>query len=109
MIFVFRGFADKDKQAFRQHYSQLADIRALLPTGVPLMALTATATLQTRNDVMKNLAMTQVHVVQESPNRPNIKLSTVQCAKKDYEGIFSWLIDEVNGGLIDSLIDRRID
>ena len=94
-LFLIRGFAAKDKQAFRRHYAQLADVRAMLPANVPLMALTATATKETRKSVINNLAMYNVHIVEESPNRDNIKLVNIAFPKKDYEYMFSWLIGEL--------------
>lgn len=90
-----RGFADKDKKAFRKYYAKLADIRAMIPANIPLMAMTATATIQTRKDVIKNLAMFNVHIVEESPNRPNIKLVNIRSAKKDFEHMFGWLVEEL--------------
>ncbi len=59
------------------------------------MALTATATVHTREGVIRNLAMTRVHILEESPDRPNVKLMNIECSKKDYEGIFAWLIEEL--------------
>ena len=46
-------------------FTQLGEVRSLLPDGVHMMALTATATKDTQIAVCKKLVISQV------PNRPN--------------------------------------
>ena len=57
---------------FRPTFSRLHELRALLPCGVPTMALTATVTNEMRKDVIKRLDMQGCSVVSASPDRPNI-------------------------------------
>lgn len=56
---------------FRPEYRQLAKLRELLP-GVPVMALTATATERVRKDVISHLKLREPDVFVASFNRPNL-------------------------------------
>ena len=56
---------------FRPDYKELGEIRAQLP-GVPMMALTATATENVKVDVIHNLRMEGCEVFTQSFNRPNL-------------------------------------
>ena len=57
---------------FRKEYQQLGGLRAALP-GVPVLALTATATAQVRADIRRSLRMSPSCVeVVESFDRPNL-------------------------------------
>ena len=57
-------------QDFRPEYASLGQLKANFPT-VPLIALTATADLQTQKDIVRQLNYTPNHYV-ASFNRPNI-------------------------------------
>lgn len=79
---------------FRPDYLEIAYIRNLLPKAV-MIALTATATAQVRNDIIKNLGLKNPAVFISSFNRKNIFLEVrpkrnaldqvVKCIQK-YEG-----------------------
>lgn len=56
---------------FRPDYKELGEIRTQLP-GVPMMALTATATENVKVDVIHNLKMEGCQVFTQSFNRPNL-------------------------------------
>ncbi|MSU65324.1 MAG: DNA helicase RecQ [Opitutus sp.] len=56
---------------FRPEYRQLAKLRASLP-GVPLMALTATATDRVRDDIVRQLKLREPEIFVASFNRPNL-------------------------------------
>jgi ATP-dependent DNA helicase RecQ len=56
---------------FRPEYRQLASLRALFP-GVPMMALTATATARVRTDILRQLHLQSPAVYVASFNRPNL-------------------------------------
>lgn len=56
---------------FRPEYRQLAQLRDLLP-GVPVMALTATATGRVREDIIRHLRLREPDVFVASFNRPNL-------------------------------------
>ena len=76
MLSFFRG------DSFRTAMSRIGEIRSLLPSGVPMMALTATATSKLRAEVASILGMTEELVVSISPCKENImycigKFSTI--------------------------------
>ncbi|PYH91967.1 recQ family helicase MusN [Aspergillus ellipticus CBS 707.79] len=56
---------------FRPDYKELGGLRSQLP-GVPMMALTATATENVKVDVIHNLKMEGCEVFSQSFNRPNL-------------------------------------
>ncbi len=56
---------------FRPEYRQLAQLRALLP-GVPVLALTATATARVREDIVTHLQLRAPDTFVASFNRPNL-------------------------------------
>ncbi len=61
---------------FRPEYRQLAKLRAHLP-GVPVMALTATATDRVRQDIVTHLRLREPAVFVASFNRPNLTYRVV--------------------------------
>lgn len=67
---------------FRPDYKELGEVRAKLP-GVPLMALTATATENVKVDVMHNLKMGGCEVFLQSFNRPNLTYEVRAKGKND--------------------------
>lgn len=56
---------------FRPDYKQLGEVRKRFP-GVPVMALTATATENVKVDVIHNMGMTGCEEYKQSFNRPNL-------------------------------------
>ncbi|WP_438481835.1 DNA helicase RecQ [Oleiharenicola lentus] len=56
---------------FRPEYRQISKLRELLP-GIPLMALTATATERVRADIIKHLKLRDPGIYVASFNRPNL-------------------------------------
>jgi ATP-dependent DNA helicase RecQ len=61
---------------FRPEYRQLAALRDLLP-GIPVMALTATATGRVREDIMTRLRLSDPAVFVASFFRPNLRYRVV--------------------------------
>lgn len=59
-------------KGFRPAYGSLADTRALLPSGTPLMACTATASRSVKKDIVSILEIPGCAEVTASPDRPNI-------------------------------------
>ncbi|KKY21354.1 putative family helicase [Phaeomoniella chlamydospora] len=56
---------------FRPDYKELGEVRKQFP-GVPVIALTATATVNVKVDVIHNLGMRDCEVFTQSFNRPNL-------------------------------------
>ena len=65
-IFILRG------KTFRKEFSDIGEIRSIVPRRVRLMALTATATLSTRKFIIKNLNMQGTAIVYVPPLKKNI-------------------------------------
>lgn len=83
---------------FRPAYRGLASLRRVLP-GVPVMALTATATERVRADILAQLGLRDPAVFVSSFNRPNL---TYSVAPKDRG--FSGLVSLLEGWRGDSAI-----
>lgn len=66
---------------FRPPYLQIANIRPYLP-GVPVLALTATATPQVVDDIMLRLKFTKRNVFQTSYERKNLTYNVIYHADK---------------------------
>ncbi|XP_068747499.1 ATP-dependent DNA helicase Q5-like isoform X2 [Montipora capricornis] len=80
--------------AFRVWFSRLHEMRSLLPR-TPFVALTATATKDTRDTIFEVLIMKEPHIVEENPNKPNIayvvKYMERNARLSDY---FHWIAKE---------------
>ena len=63
---------------FRPEYTQLAQLRDILPPGTPRIALTATADPQTQADLRVQLAMESARVFVSSFDRPNISYTIAE-------------------------------
>lgn len=57
-------------------YGRINEIRALVPSGTPLVALTATATKPMRLDICRRLELSACRFIFVSPDRPNINYET---------------------------------
>ena len=67
---------------FRPSYLRIAEIREALPTDVPVLALTATATPQTVDDVQEKLRFRAPNVLRKSFARPNLTYLVRRCDDK---------------------------
>ena len=87
---------NKGKVAFRKWYSCLREIRSLVSTGLPIIALTATASKRTKQDIFRVLELSSPFEVVKNPLVSNITYSTQLIEKgKEFLDYFKWLIDEV--------------
>lgn len=59
---------------FRPEYRQLSEIRDIVP-NVPILALTATATADAREDIATNLKLTKPKFIVSSFDRPNLEFA----------------------------------
>ena len=57
---------------FRIAFAHLRELRSVLPSTVPIVALTATATKDTFKAVVKRLSLNDPKIVALPPERPNI-------------------------------------
>ena len=89
---------------FRPAYLKIAEIRQLLP-GVPLIALTATATPKVAQDILVQLRMEQGLIFQSSFARPN--LSYVVRATEDKMGSLLNILQKVPGSSVIYTRNRR--
>ena len=80
---------------FRVAFSHLVDIRSVLPEHVHVMALTATATKDTRLAVSRILGMVQPNLISQVPDRPNIKYVVHRTLTESLEDIFMPLAKEI--------------
>ena len=93
---------------FRPEYVQLGALRARFP-GVPLVALTATADPQTREDIVRVLGLGHAQRYVASFDRPNIRY-TVREKHQPFEQLGRFLDTRAGeSGIIYALSRRRVD
>ena len=96
-FFLFRG------HAFRKKFSNLGEIRSIVPESVNLMALTANGTVSTRNFIIKNLSMRNPAIVYVPPFKGNIIYFVLDKPKGIHEAfrpIVTRLITDRNMGRV---------
>ena len=89
---------------FRPSYLQISDIRKLLP-GVPLLALTATATPRVTDDIQDKLGFPQKNVIRMSFYRENLSY-VVRSTNNKLEEL-KHILDKVPGSGIVYVKNRR--
>jgi ATP-dependent DNA helicase RecQ len=93
---------------FRPEYVQLGGLRARFP-GVPMVALTATADPQTREDIVRVLGLEDATRYVASFDRPNIRY-TVREKHQPFEQLKRFLAThEGQAGIIYALSRKRVD
>ena len=87
---------------FRTAYGDLKQVRALLMHGVPVMALTATATHDMMKSIALALGMYQCTVVKRTCNRSNIYYEVQRMQDFAEEEFEKWkeLLEGIFGGII---------
>ena len=71
MISFIRG------DTFHQAFARIGELRSIIPDDVHIIALTATATMETFQVVKSRLSLIDPVMVAISPDRSNLKLSVV--------------------------------
>jgi len=95
MTIHFRGERDcSKKNPFRKWCGAVGEIRSLLPQGLPMLALTATASAGTRKKITDMLSLHKSVQIVVSPNRDNIKLY-LQKVSNEISDNFMWLVYEL--------------
>lgn len=89
---------------FRPPYLQLAELRELLPQ-VPVLALTATATKQVKQDIQEKLAFPKPNVFQQSFARANLSYSCL--ATEDKQSRLLQILQRLPGQAIVYVRSRR--
>ena len=89
---------------FRPAYLQIAEIRTLLP-GVPILALTATATPEVIDDIQQRLHFTQPNVFRMSFERKNLAYVVRRTEDKQHELLH--ILSRVEGSAIVYVRNRR--
>lgn len=93
---------------FRPEYAQLGELRRHFP-GVPLIALTATADPQTREDIVQVLRLGDSARHITSFDRPNIRYQVVE-KNRPQDQLNRFLADRQNeAGIIYALSRRRVE
>lgn len=97
--YFYRGFGctlgKEQKAAFRKCFSRIGELRSLGPQEAPMLALTATANLETQAAVVKALALKNNFCkVYVSPYRKNIYLAKLKVTT-NVSKTFSWLIEKL--------------
>ena len=82
--------------AFRKWYSSLSELRSLIPSGLPFIALTATASKKTKKEIWKVLECASPYEVVESPDRQNIAYVSQHIdSGQEVNNYFGWLVEAV--------------
>ena len=84
--------SNRERMAFRKWYARLNELRSI--TEVPFMALTATATTQTKRKIFSLLEMKKPYEVIASPNRNSISF-VVKKMEKDTKDHFQCIVSEI--------------
>ncbi len=93
---------------FRPEYVQLGRLRGLFPK-VPLIALTATADPQTRDDIIERLGLQNATCHVAGFDRPNIRY-TVVAKQKPFHQLTEFLESHQNeAGIVYALSRKRVD
>ncbi len=72
----------------------LSQLRSLLPSGTPVVALTATATRRVKDSIVRSLQLAPMELVVLSANRLNIRYSVLKVSR-DIHVTFQWLLLEL--------------
>jgi len=89
---------------FRPSYLKISELRDLLP-GIPLLALTATATSKVVLDIMEKLCFNTPNVLKKSFERSNIAYVVRQCEDKEQQMLN--ILKSVKGSAIVYVRNRK--
>jgi len=93
---------------FRPEYAALGALRERLP-GVPMIALTATADPQTRQDIVRVLRLADARVHVTSFDRPNIRYAVLE-KRQPMDQLLGFLATQGNeSGIVYALSRRRVE
>ena len=94
-FYIFcRETSYKKSEAFKENYCKLVELKSLLPSKIPFVVLTATAT-STLAFFESNLGMTDSSRYIKIPGKKNIKYFVVKTSTRDVLENFVHIIEEV--------------
>ncbi len=93
---------------FRPEYVQLGELRELFP-GVPVLACTATADPQTRDDVRRRLGLAEAPVFVTGFDRPNIRYTVVEKREPLHQLKAFLAVHEGESGIVYCLSRKRTE
>ena len=64
-------------------------------TSIPTIAMTATATRDTRKNIADSLGLRNFVLVKESPEKMNIKHTVYHTKTRDFDDMFKWLVQDL--------------
>lgn len=83
-------------QAFRSTYGRVGEVRSHLAKHIPIVALTATASLAVRDMIEEKINLENPISIIKSPEKKNIRYSVMKTPpKQDLDAIFAPLVEEV--------------
>ncbi|XP_063043616.1 ATP-dependent DNA helicase RecQ-like [Engraulis encrasicolus] len=88
------GKAARGEKAFRESFARLAELRSIVKPGTPILALTATADLDSQAVVKRQLHLENATEVIISPNRKNIRLG-LSTVSSDSMECLNWIVRAV--------------
>jgi ATP-dependent DNA helicase RecQ len=93
---------------FRPEYKQLGRLRRLFP-HIPMIALTATADAQTRDDILHCLGLERARFYAVGFDRPNIRYTVVE-KQKPFAQLLTFLQNrQSEAGIVYALSRRRVE
>lgn len=93
---------------FRPEYVQLGQLRSLFP-DIPMIALTATADPQTREDIIRRLGLQQGQVFITGFDRPNIRYSVIDKQKPANQLLHFLEQHKDESGIVYALSRKRVE
>jgi ATP-dependent DNA helicase RecQ len=93
---------------FRPEYRQIKQVRQRFPS-VPILALTATATQQVREDIIQQLGLrdTSIHIA--SFNRPNLYYEVQPKTSKSYQQLYQYIKGQKGAGIVYCISRKTVD
>ena len=79
--------------AYRPCYGKLGELRSLIGKNIPVIAMTATGTLDTKDIILKDLCMQNCCEVVLNPDKTNITYWVHSLENDDVSTNFQWLVD----------------
>jgi ATP-dependent DNA helicase RecQ len=95
---------------FRPEYRRIRPIIESIGQDVPIMALTATATLKVQQDIQKNLGILDAEVFKSSFDRPNIYYEVRPKTKDVVKDIIKYIKNHPNkSGIVYALSRKKVE